>query len=459
MRILFTTVFLFSALFSAGQPDTLSLDSVMRWVNDYHPVVRSLTYKMRGAEAKVTSARGAFDPSIAGNYAEKQFEDTEYYRYGEGGLNLPTWLGVDVYAYRSFAEGTYLNSERTQPDDGLWRVGVSIPVGGDLIWDERRAMLRDAQLVVQRTEAEQRIAYSDVVYESKMRYLEWAQKEAELQILNEVEQLAKERFLLTKRAFLAGDRPEMDTIESRIQWYNRKLKVQDAQAAAAQARAKLSAMLWTDENIPLEIPSNFHPDLSTLNFAAPPDSVSMFGMLEEQPQVAALTVEVDRALNQRRWSRAQLWPDISVKYNILRGAAGDAAWNVPDQYQWGVQVNIPLFLRKARGNAEAADNYYREAELKQQDAVQKAEAEMIGMQTMTRTLGNQWLQSREVYVMSERLLEAERRRFIIGESSVFLVNSRENAMVNAAVEWLKIRKEYLLSIERQKRLVAAYWNQ
>ncbi|KAB2810247.1 TolC family protein [Phaeocystidibacter luteus] len=459
MRNILALVFVFSTLLSVGQSDTLSLDSVMKWVDDYHPVVRSLTYKMRGAEAKVTSARGAFDPKLAGNFSEKLFEDTEYYRYGEGGLNLPTWLGVDVYAYRSFAQGTYLNPELTQPDDGLWRVGVSVPVGGDLIWDERRAMLRDAQLIVERTEAEQRIAYSDVKFESMMRYLEWAQKEAELQILYEVEQLARERFLLTKRAFLAGDRPEMDTIESRISWYNRKLKVQDAQAAAAQARAKLSAMLWTEENIPLEIPSNYHPDLSSLNFVSPPDSATMYGMLAEQPQVAALTVEVDRALNQRRWTRAQLWPDISVKYNILRGAGADAAWNIPDQYQWGVQVNIPLFLRKARGNAEAADNYYREAELKQQDAVQKAEAELFGMQTMTRTLGNQWLQSLEVYTMSERLLEAERRRFIIGESSVFLVNSRENAMINAAVEWLKIRKEYLLSIERQKRLVAAYWDQ
>ncbi len=457
MRNVFTLICLFTFSWASYSQDTLSLDTVLAWVNEHHPVVRSLAYRMNRAEAGVTSARGSFDPAINWRYSEKDFEDINYYQYGEVGLQLPTWLGVDLVAAQSFANGAYLNPERNQPSEGLWRLGVDVPIGGDLIWDERRAMLRDAQLVVQRTEAEQRLAYSDVIYETKLRYLEWAQKEAELQIYKEVEQLARERFLLVRRAFQSGERRAMDTVESRIQWYNRKLKVQESLTAANQARAKLSAMLWMDSNLPLEIPANQHPNLEELDFTLPPDSTSIFAQLESQPMVAALTVEVDRALNKRRYARMQLWPDVSVQYNVLRGVGPDEQWNIPNQYQWGVQLNIPLFLRQARGNARAAENLYREAEFKRMDAEQKAEAQMISYQTATYNLALQWSQAEEVYQMSESLLEAERRRFMLGESSVFLVNSRENAMVQSAMTWIKIRTDYLLSIEDQMRLVAAYW--
>lgn len=459
MRYTFSLIALFAVTTGFGQTDTLSLDTVLSWVKSHHPVVRSLTYKMNAAEAGVMAARGAFDPQAVASYGEKQFEGTQYYQYGEAGVNLPTWLGVDVYAKHAIADGYYLNPQATLPDEGMWRVGVDVPIGGELIWDERRAMLRDAQYIVERTEAEQRIAYSDVIFEVKLRYYEWAQKEAEFMVYSEVAELAEERFNLIKRAFLAGDRREMDTVESRIQWFNRKLKVQESRAAANTARAKLSAMLWANKTTPLEIPANQFPDAAEVAFVIPPDSLQMYALLEAQPQVAAMTVEVDRAMNKRRWARAKLWPDVSVNYNILRGGATGAEWNVPEQYQWGLKVKIPIFLREARGNAEAADSYYREVELKRMDAIQKAEAEMIGLQTSTYNLARQWLQAKEVYSMSSRLLDAERRRFDIGESSVFLVNSRENAMVQAAVAWFKIKTDYRVSIERQKRLVAAYWEE
>lgn len=456
MRLRLFFVLIISSVLSSAQ-DTLSLDSVIYWVDNHHPVVRSLEYRMIRAEAGERAARGAFDPRVMLDYAEKQFDEQNYYTYGEAGVKLPTWLGVDLYAARAFADGDYLNPQFTVPEQGLWRLGVDVPIGGDLIWDERRAMLRDAQLVIQRTEAEQRLAYSDVIYETKLRYLEWAQKEAELSIYREVASLAEERFRLVRRAFQSGERRAMDTVESRIQWYNRLLLVQDAKTQANQARAKLSAMLWVNASVPLEIPDSYHPDLDELNFILPPDSAAMFNQLEAQPTVASLTVEVDRALNQRRYSRMQLWPDVSIQYNILRGVGQGEAWNIPSQYQWGVELNIPLFLRNARGKAEVADMYYREAEMKRIDAIQKAEAEMRGLQTATYNLARQWVQAEEVYQMSESLLQAERRRFLLGESSVFLVNSRENAMVQSAVKWIKIRTEYLLTIERQRRLVADYW--
>lgn len=459
MRQIIAVICMLCSLVGVSQSDTLFFDSVQTWVKDHHPVIRSLAYRIDGADAKVLAAQGAFDLYLSGDYSEKQFEGTEYYQYGQAGLKLPTWLGVDVYAYRAFAEGVYLNPQNNQPDDGLWKVGLSVPVGGDLIWDERRAMLRDAQLVRTRTEAEQRLAFSDVMYEVNLRYLEWALSEAEYRTYREVELLAEERFNWLKRAYETGDRPAMDTVESRIQWFNRKLKREEAQGKAAKARAYLSAMLWTDNGVPLEIPDHFHPDLAALDFLMPVDSATIYGQLADQPQVAALTVEVDRALNQRRWSRAQLWPEINVNYNFLRGGAADAEWSIPDQYQWGVQLNVPLFLRKARGTADAADAKYEEAELKKLDAIQKAEAELRALRAEARILSRQWLQAQEVYVMSQTLLDAERRRFLLGESSVFLVNSRENAMVNAAVTWLNIRKEYRLVQEKQKRLVASYWEE
>lgn len=454
----FLTILLCGLFGVSSAQDTLSLDTALSWIRAHHPVVRALQYRMEGAEGGIMAARGAFDPVLQGEWGEKDFEDTDYYNYQTVGLRLPTWLGVDLVARQSFADGQYLNPERNVPAEGLWSAGVDVPIGGRLIWDERRAMLRDARLILQRTEAEQQVALNDVIYEAYSRYIDWAQYQSEMLIYREVEALAEERFKWVRRAYQAGDRRAIDTVEARIQWFSRKLKREEAEAKATKARAYLSAMMWTSSELPLEIGSNVYPKLDILDFALPMDSVALFNGLANQPQVAALTVEVDRMMNMRRWRRAQLWPDISVQYNFLRGGDANAQWNVPDQYQWGLKVSIPLLLRKSRGAARAADSRYREAEMKRIDAVQKAEAELFGLYAESSMLARQWQQAQELYVMSQNLLTAERRRFRIGESSVFLVNARENTMVESAIQWLKIRALYRLTLEKQRRLIGAYSN-
>ncbi|MBC7408265.1 MAG: TolC family protein, partial [Arcicella sp.] len=53
------------------------------------------------------------------------------------------------------------------------------------------------------------------------------------------------------------------------------------------------------------------------------------------------------------------------------------------------------------------------------------------------------------------LLEAEKRKFFLGESSIFLINSRESAYVQAAIKLIELKIKYQSAIAEFKLAGAA----
>ena len=109
----------------AQVPPVLTREAFVRIVLENHPMARQAALRPELGAASVRSARGGFDPVATANYDEKTFDEKNYFQLFEGGLKVPTWYGVEVFAGFQENGGDLLDPQATTPDDGLLKVGGS----------------------------------------------------------------------------------------------------------------------------------------------------------------------------------------------------------------------------------------------------------------------------------------------------------------------------------------------
>jgi outer membrane protein TolC len=109
-----------------------------------------------------------------------------------------------------------------------------------------------------------------------------------------------------------------------------------------------------------------------------------------------------------------------------------------NNYQWGLQFSMPIPLRKERGALRLAKLKIQNAELDVVDTQAQ-----IGYKIASAV--NEWNTTREQTALYQRtvrdylgLLDGEREKFTAGESSLFMVNSREVGYINAQIKYLEL---------------------
>jgi outer membrane protein TolC len=142
----------------------------------------------------------------------------------------------------------------------------------------------------------------------------------------------------------------------------------------------------------------------------------------------------------RRMRVEALKPKLDLNYNAITEAIeGDVLENYSlNNYKWGLDFSIPIFLRQERGALRMTQVMIQEAELgletKSAQVVFKAVSAMNELSTTN--------DQARVYVENVRdylgLLNGERQMFDAGESSLFMVNSRELGYVNAQINFIDI---------------------
>jgi outer membrane protein TolC len=241
----------------------------------------------------------------------------------------------------------------------------------------------------------------------------------------------------------AGDRSAIDTLEAGIQLQNRQLSLQQAQLDFKNAAALLSVYMWQNGQIPMEIDTSTIPvpkaevELSTTDglLLDRMDSLVAF-----HPYLQQFRFKIDQLKIDRRLKTEQLKPLLNLKYNALNQVVGSnpfADYSI-NNYNWGLQFSMPIPLRKERGALKLAKIKIQEAELGVID--QQAR---IGYKINSAI--NDWSTSREQTTLYRRtvrdyegLLDGERQKFNAGESSLFMVNSRELGYIKAQITYLEL---------------------
>jgi outer membrane protein TolC len=436
--------------FQAQEQDSLrvmSFESYMALVKKGHPLSVQANLQAEFGDATVQGARGGFDPKAYSDVGQKYFKDTQYYSNIDAGVKIPTWFGLELMAGFEQNQGVFLNPESNVPSNGLWIGGVSMALGQGMFIDERRAALRGAQVYQESTIAERERLLNDLLFSAGEAYWDFFKAYNNLRIYQGALTLAQERFVGVKQSARLGDVPAIDTLEAGIQVQNRLLNLQQARLDFDNSALFLGVFLWADGLIPLELEDNTVPYLQddlTVSNAASLSQVRFLDQLVNHPELRLTNFKIEQLEIEQRWKREQLKPEINLKYQPLNerqiGENPIADYSV-NNYTWGLEFNMPLFLRKERSALTLAGLKIREQELafenKQANLQNKAQA-ALNMWNVTFEQISLYRRTVRDY---EQLLAGERRKFETGESSLFLVNSRELSYINAQIKLVSLLAE------------------
>ncbi|WP_374505760.1 TolC family protein [Flavobacterium sp.] len=443
--------FLFCSCFLWGQNKNsteLTYNEFLGYVKKYHPLVKNANLEINMAQANLMIARGGFDPKIEVDYDKKQFKNKEYYSFFNSSFKIPTWYGIELKASFDNSEGIFINPENTVPNQGLTSLGITIPIGQGLLINQRMADVRKAKIQIQLSQAERKLEAIEVLYKASLAYFNWKRNYSEVELYSSYLKNAQFRYNGILSLIKNGDKPAIDSVEAGITVKTRQWNLEEAKLKLTKSKLELANFLWIDNNIPLELQDTIVPEekltqtiLETLNTN---ELLIQDLPIENHPKINALQgklalLEVDRKLKANN-----LLPKLDLGYHYL---SEPNYWNETNfnNYKIGLNFKFPLFLRKERGSLQLS-------KFKIQDAKFTLDFERIQLtnkikaqQTEIKSIEKQYQIILGLVKDNLQMLQSEERLFSMGESSIFLLNSRENNLVNIQLSLFGLENRFFNS--------------
>jgi len=438
-----------------NNPNEFTFEEYLGYVKKFHPLVKQANLKITEAQAELMKARGAFDPKLEANYDEKQYENSNYYSIFDGSFKIPTWYGIEIKAAFDNNEGIYINPENTLPNQGLTSVGIAVPIGQGLWINERMAGIRKAKLFQKLNEAERNLMLTEVLFQASNRYINWKRSYDEVALYKEFLENAQIRYDGVIKSIEFGDKPAIDSVEAGITIRTRALNLENAKLKLLKAKLELSNFLWTEDNVPLELENQLFPQqnlkatfLETLNLLNL-ENIS----LENHPKINALLTKIDMLKVDKKLKANSLLPKIDLSYNYLSEPSAFDNYRFED-YKIGVNFYFPLFLRKERAELKLAKLKIQDSELGLDFETQSLNNKINAQQQEINSFTKQMAINNQLVSNFTQMLEAEDRLFEMGESSLFIINTRENSLVSAKLSEIALENSYLASSLELFRVLA-----
>jgi outer membrane protein TolC len=450
MRKLSTVLLIFIGCIGLAQEEEIStvlrFDEYLGYVKRFHPIVKQAELVIDESQAKLMKSRGAFDPKIEVDYDRKKFKESEYWDKLNATFKIPTWYGIELKANFEENTGDFLNPEGFVPEGGLYSAGVKISALEGLLINDRMAQLKQAKLFREQAKADRDLLVNNILFEASLVYFKWLQAYNENELFKNFLDNARLRFQGIKRGAELGQFAPIDSTEAKIVVNDRILSFEQTRIKLVKATLELSTFLWLENNIPVQLQEGIVPDINsepiiddTFNINT---LVSDSLLIDNNPKLLSLDYKLQNLEVDRRLKANRLLPKLDLEYNFLT-ETGDVinSYNTAN-YKAGVNFSLPLFLRKERGDLNVA-------KLKVQDTEFEIDATRVNLlnkiDALRQELDSYIIQNDVTQQMvrdTDRLLRAEIRKFQVGESSLFLVNTREAKLIESQLKAIKLQNKF-----------------
>ncbi len=441
----------------AQPPTVLTAEAFIKQVRQFHPLAKQAFLQVEKARADLLSARGAFDPVAEADYDRKTFDGKNYYFYNHAGIKIPTPLNFDIKTGIENNGGQFITSEVTKGQTSY--AGIEMALGKGLLTDRRRTALQQARLFIQQSEQEQLQEINDLLYDAYNAYWQWAGYYQLYNIYSRYLDIATQRQRLVRISFQQGDRSAVDTVEAFAQIQNFQLLQADAMVKFNSSIFQLSDYLWTEKDSAYLLPPWYIPDtlnLNAANVALPALEEMLSQSAAGNPALRAYDFKMSILEAERRLKFQSLLPTLNARANLLNKgyyvAKGLDANLLENNYKWGLTFKMPLFLREARGEYKKAQIKIRETDLQRRNKAWNINNKINSYFTEAALLQQQVSAAWQAYNSYNTLLKAETLRFSNGESSLFLINSRENKVMET------LQKVTELSMKFYKARYGVEWS-
>ena len=407
----------------------LPLKDFIAKVKQHHPLAKIASITEEKAVANIQIAKGSFDPVFDMESKSKTFDGKNYYRYNKGEIKIPLPIGDFKTGIENNA-GQLLNSEVSKGKSSYG--GFEIPLAKGLIIDKRRAALQQARIALNENRQQRNMMMNDLLLDAYTSYNEWAGAFKLYRIFSEYVNISAARVRLVNISFTNGDRAAMDTTKAFIQMQNFMILQNDAFMQLNTATYQINNFLWDQTETAQQLADNVVPDTLILNETT--QQIILQNFLNESnttnPFLLQYKYKIEGLKVERKLKFQQLLPEVNVKGNLLSKDFNPLKnTSIPlleNNNRWGIGIKIPLLFRQGRGEYKMAklklaeNTLYFKQKIIATDNKIKDYFNRISILQIQITTANSALLNYNALLRNELLL------FNQGESSLFLVNSREN---------------------------------
>lgn len=466
-RILITAIFIcFIFKTKADSTYIFTLPQFFSSVINYHPLAKQADLLNLKADANLLQSRGSFDPILNGHFDNKTFDNKNYWQQLLTEITIPTWYGLQPKIGYEFNDGLkntdntfkYLSNEKNNLPNGLFYAGVKANLGAGLILDERRAILRQAKIYVQQNKFEKENAINNLMFEAFDAYNQWSLSANKIIVLENALSSGKLRFEAISSLSLLGEIAGIDTLETLTQMMVFQMMLNEAKIELQTNKHLINSFLWDEALNPIFLEPNITPQSIVPYFLNISDSLLQSDIfkpiVQNHPKIKSISLKYEQLEIEERLKANKLLPKLDVNYNIfINDVSSNPALQHPSysqNYKLGIDFTMPIFLREQRGNLALTKLKLTETNLILKQTENEIINKSLAYQQQIQIYTTQKLLIEKMIKNYQRLLESEKTKFDLGESSVFLVNSREQKLFEAQIKLFEIEYKYLKSLASLK---------
>lgn len=451
-KIIYFLILMVYCSINAQNKQTLNIEQVLQIVRQYHPIVKQAQIGIQKTQADITIARASFNPIIATVISNKTFGSEKYYDYVSPSITVPTWYGIEVTSGIETLSGNRFDPSETVGQSSY--IGVSVPLLKNLVIDKRRAFLKQSKLYNEMARTQQLSINNDILMEAAAQYWEWVNAYQSYQIILKNLEISQKRYEMIKKMVQNGERPGIETIEAQTQYQGFEYQKNESFYNYQKSSIALSAFLWAENNLPYQLPDNVTPQIGWDNELA----INSFNLvltdlvssaLKFHPDLLIYNQKLDVLEIDKKLKFQELLPKLDLKYNHLNkgnNPVSGSGFLLNDNFNYGVKFEMPLFFSNGRGEYGKAKLKIQEAKIAQNQKTQNLELKIKNYYIEFETLKSQITLQKNMLSNFEKLLKAEETLFLNGESSLFLINSRENKVLENEKKLVELKTKYYKTI-------------
>ncbi|MDZ4802344.1 MAG: TolC family protein [Bryobacteraceae bacterium] len=451
MRHLFSAMLIAASLHA--QTPAIHVEDIVESVRQRYPLLLAAMADRDIAQADVLTAEGQFDLTLRSRLDTDSIGFYENRRFDSWVEQPLSFQGMSFYSGYRLGDGAFApyDGKLATRSLGEIRSGFRLPLLRDREIDSRRGELSKAKIgrkIADLSVDQQRLV---VLQTAVSRYWSWVALGRRLGITREVLQVAEARQKLLEDGVREGQLPRIEAIDNQRAILQRRSAAVEAERGFQQSSIELSLFYRNSSGSPVVPTMEQLPGRFPNSVADPPPDIEadIKTALQRRPEIGRLEALADQNEVDVRLARNGTKPAVSVVAGFVSESGdGVSVRRGPQEFKAGLSFDLPLQNRSARGKLAAVQARARQVGirlnfLRDQTAaeVKDAASAVAAAQERLRLLGDEVGVSRE-------LEEAERTRFDVGDGTLFMLNLREQATMDAAV------REALANADYQRALAS-----
>lgn len=428
-------------------PIPLSVEEIHAWIDRAHPLLRGAGTEKTMARGKMLKALGAFEPTLVNDTELERFiKSTEQNKGTQTvGFNDTLIEARHPWGFRYSAGVRQAIGDAKIPDLSFGNnsqvlLGGFMPLLRGLMMNPETAELQRSEWADPRAEVRIAQTRQDLFLAAATQFWDWVTAVKLAEVQRRALGVAEDRFKQIESRAKAGAVAPLDVVEANQEVQRRREVAIAVQRLVEQEQLKLSMFLW-DNNAPVTPPLERTPDFPSQMLVPAPDAIQAHKLQAkaERPEIKEIGIEAKLNNIDLELAKNNLLPSLDAE---AAPARAPEKFVLGLGYRFGLELRVPIFQRKSRGEVLEAQGKADRFVLMQQFREQQVLVDVDNALSAIERAKERVATAAESLRLAKTLEEGERFRFNLGATSILFVNLRERNSVDSEIQVVRAKADY-----------------